>query len=146
MPSRPTLTRQEKRAIIDINPFCVYCGDNDYEGLVLEHIYPYSLGGSSDLFNITISCGRCNSHKYNYPIPDFLSILLKKRDYLLNKIYTYCYNLRQLRNGRPRHYLHSEKSLRAKITDTRERHSYFTRIIHSIINNKYQIFNNGETV
>lgn len=141
MASRPTLSREEKRSIIDKNPFCVYCGNNEYEGLVLEHIYPFSLGGSNRLNNITISCGKCNSHKHNYTISEFLEVTIRKRNNILNETYRHVYNLRSLRTGIRLHYQHNEHSIIKKIERARFYHSYYTRIISAINKNKYQIFN-----
>jgi len=141
MASRLTLTRREKRSVIDKNPFCVYCGNNEYDGLVLEHIYPFSLGGSNSLNNITISCGKCNSHKHNYTINEFINVIIRKRNSILNETYKHIHNLRSLRAGCPLHYQHSEYSICKKIKKARFYHSYYTRIISAINKNKYQIFN-----
>ena len=45
---------------------CIYCGRSSIEDgvkLEIEHIYPIRKGGDSQLFNLVISCKKCNSHK-----------------------------------------------------------------------------------
>jgi|GEM_PF-6754195 hypothetical protein len=142
--ARLTRTRQEKRALIDLHPSCVYCGCQDYDSLVIDHIYPIVCGGSEQLDNLTIACGRCNSHKWGYQMDTFLATLICKRDYILNKTYSYIYNLRKVRIGHPQHYMHSEEILIRKILAARMDHSYITKIISSIQNCKYLIFNGEE--
>lgn len=41
---------------------CVYCGDK-MERLAIDHIVPFSRGGSDDITNLTLACRRCNSRK-----------------------------------------------------------------------------------
>lgn len=140
MATRLRLTREERCAIIDLNPYCTYCNEDNFDLLVLDHIYPFSLGGSNLPSNFTISCGLCNSHKYNYPVDEFLVTILKKRTEVLNNTLKQIYNLRKFREGEPQHYQHTEKILLKKIKHNKLEHSYFTRIINSIINKKYLIF------
>lgn len=40
---------------------CLHCGTK--EGLTLDHIVPWSLGGSDDVGNLQTLCQRCNSSK-----------------------------------------------------------------------------------
>lgn len=42
---------------------CVKCGS--FEGLAVDHIYPYSLGGTDDPDNLQTLCRTCNSSKGN---------------------------------------------------------------------------------
>lgn len=140
MAQRLHLTSEERRAVIDKNPFCVYCHLTNYDSLVLDHIYPVSLGGSNEWSNITVACGLCNSHKYNYPINEFLDTIIRKRKIANGYALKCIYNLRMLINGEPQHYQHSEKRLLQKIRSNKDLHSYYTRVINSIINNKYKIF------
>jgi hypothetical protein len=144
MSNRLSRTRDEKRAIIDQHPSCVYCGCENLDVLVIDHIYPIVLGGSERIENLTVACGRCNSHKWGYTITDFMRITNLKRDIILNKLYGYVYNLRKLRNGNPQHYSHTEKILIRKILESRRNHSYLTKIVYSIENCKYLIFNGKE--
>jgi HNH endonuclease len=141
---RLSRTREEKRLLINRHPMCVYCGCTEYDLLVIDHIHPIVQGGSEQIGNLTISCGKCNSHKWGYTVDEFFDILNRKRDFILNKLYGYVYNLRQLRKGRSQHYSHTEAILIRKILQSRQEHSYFTRIVHSIQNCKYLIFNGQE--
>jgi HNH endonuclease len=43
---------------------CVYCGSG--LKLQLDHIFPWSLGGLTSLWNMAVLCGRCNRVKSNY--------------------------------------------------------------------------------
>lgn len=46
------------------NRVCAYCGKAlAYRQMSLDHIYPRSLGGPDDLFNLTLSCKTCNKFK-----------------------------------------------------------------------------------
>ncbi len=42
---------------------CVKCGS--FKGLCVDHIYPYSLGGTDDPDNLQTLCWTCNSKKGN---------------------------------------------------------------------------------
>lgn len=50
---------------------CQYCGS---VGGILEvdHIIPFSKGGSDDIDNLTTSCRRCNRQKKDKPVEEFL--------------------------------------------------------------------------
>jgi hypothetical protein len=144
MAKRLTRTRSEKREIIDLHPACVYCGCQDYDSLVIDHIDPIIYGGSERMSNLTISCPRCNSHKWCHSIGEFYSITVKKREDILNKTYGYVYMLRKLRKGNKQHYSHTEDILSRKILECRQQHSYFTKIINSIQYCKFLIFNGKE--
>ena len=57
----------------------MYCGGDEL--LEVEHIYPKSLGGSSDLENLTTACSKCNQQKGNLSMHAFLEkIILKRKD------------------------------------------------------------------
>lgn len=53
------------------NYTCKYCGR---KGGILEvdHIIPFSKGGSNDLINLATSCRRCNRQKKDKDINEFL--------------------------------------------------------------------------
>ena len=58
--------RQEKRLAIYIRDGleCVYCGSNvEDTKLTLDHLIPYSMGGSNDQTNLVTCCHRCNSSR-----------------------------------------------------------------------------------
>ncbi|MCD6371183.1 MAG: HNH endonuclease [Candidatus Aenigmarchaeota archaeon] len=40
---------------------CVYCGDN--KNLQIDHIIPFSKGGTTNLDNLQTICKKCNSKK-----------------------------------------------------------------------------------
>lgn len=40
---------------------CLHCGTT--ESLTMDHIYPWSLGGSDDATNLQALCGPCNNRK-----------------------------------------------------------------------------------
>jgi hypothetical protein len=48
---------------------CEYCGDKiPFAEATKDHVYPRSLGGSNDDFNLVLACRRCNSKKgASYP-------------------------------------------------------------------------------
>ncbi len=50
---------------------CAYCGVTDTK-LEIEHIIAKSKGGSNRVFNLTLSCTKCNQRKGNKPIEQFL--------------------------------------------------------------------------
>lgn len=138
--SRPRWTTAQKKEIINRHPFCSYCEEGDYRQLVIDHIYPITLGGSNNLNNLTIACIKCNSHKWSYTVESFLETIINKRNYVVNKTYSYIYWLRKLRSGNSKHYMHTENVLIRKIILNRLQHSYFSRIINSINEKKYKIF------
>lgn len=58
--------RQEKRLAIYIRDGleCAYCGSNiEDTKLTLDHLIPYSMGGSNDQTNLVTCCHRCNSSR-----------------------------------------------------------------------------------
>jgi hypothetical protein len=135
---RKTRTSTERAEIISKNPFCTYCGRT--YNLVIDHIYPLIRGGSNDIENLTIACDECNCRKSDYSVYRFQEVIEEKRDSVLSKTYSYVHNLRKLRKGRSTHYMHTEERFRELITENRRLHSYFTKIINSIINDRFQIF------
>lgn len=137
--TRKRFTASSKKSIIDNNPFCVYCGNTNYTTLTLDHIIPLYLGGENNISNITVACSRCNSHKGVYRIEHFFEILSGKREWIMNKLYSYTNWLRKLRLGKPHHFMHTEEVLAIKIQSLRSTHSYFSKIIRSILDEKYKI-------
>lgn len=49
---------------------CSYCGKVG-EKLELDHIIPFSKGGSDDIDNLTTACRRCNRQKRDKSVEDF---------------------------------------------------------------------------
>lgn len=47
---------------------CLWCKTAD--GLVLDHIVPWSAGGSDDPTNLRLLCNRCNTERSNYRYAD----------------------------------------------------------------------------
>lgn len=61
-PSRRHIPERLRTAVYERDGYaCVECGDT--ERLSLDHIYPYSLGGTDDLDNLQTLCRSCNSTK-----------------------------------------------------------------------------------
>jgi hypothetical protein len=49
---------------------CTYCGKTGVK-LSLDHLLPYSLGGSNKETNLVTCCAICNSARGNRPVKDF---------------------------------------------------------------------------
>lgn len=58
---------------------CVWCGaaieDEDSPKLTLDHLTPYSKGGSNQEKNLITCCHRCNSSRGNRSVKQFAPIL-----------------------------------------------------------------------
>jgi len=55
---------------------CRYCDNTlDIYNIVCDHTYPISMGGSSDITNLQIICGRCNTRKGNLTNKEFQDLL-----------------------------------------------------------------------
>lgn len=67
--------RQEKRLAIYLRDglACAYCGDTVECGarLTLDHVKPYSKGGSNEAGNLVTACVRCNSSRGDRPMRTF---------------------------------------------------------------------------
>lgn len=52
---------------------CAYCGNSVEDGasLTLDHLRPYSRGGSNDPSNLVTCCARCNSSRGNRSVASF---------------------------------------------------------------------------
>ena len=59
-------------------PKCPYCGRifESHMEVEIEHKIPKSRGGTSELFNITLSCGNCNRLKYMMTDEEFNIFLI----------------------------------------------------------------------
>jgi hypothetical protein len=117
--------------------FCVYCGSD--KSLSIDHISPPKKGGNSVLQNLTRACKSCNSAKGDFPIEVFLQKTIQKRDIVFNKLFTYTTYLRLYKNGISARY--DKGWLIKKIKECRETHSRLTKIINSILTEKYRLFN-----
>lgn len=61
-PSRPAIPARIRRAVYERDGHqCVTC--RSIERLSLDHIHPYSLGGSDTIDNLQTMCRSCNSRK-----------------------------------------------------------------------------------
>ena len=60
---RPSLPASTRRAVFNRDGYnCTYCGD--VEGpFDLDHVIPYSKGGSHDEDNLVVACSSCNRSK-----------------------------------------------------------------------------------
>lgn len=56
-----------KDVMLRDNYTCQYCGSHD--SLVLDHIFPFSRGGSNEADNLQVLCSSCNARKSD-SIPD----------------------------------------------------------------------------
>ena len=67
--------RKEKRLAIYLRDglACCYCGQSIEDGakLTLDHLTPYSKGGSNDATNLVTSCLICNSKRGNRSVKAF---------------------------------------------------------------------------
>ena len=67
--------RKEKRLAIYMRDglSCAYCGTSIEDGaqLSLDHIKPYSKGGSNDQKNLVTCCSKCNSVRQDRPWKEF---------------------------------------------------------------------------
>jgi hypothetical protein len=63
--ARPAIPLFIRRAVMYADAHrCVHCGE--WLDLQLDHVFPWSLGGLSVLFNLMVLCGTCNRVKSNY--------------------------------------------------------------------------------
>lgn len=63
--ARPAIPGFIRTAVLSADAHrCVHCGG--WTDLQLDHVFPWSLGGLSVLFNLMVLCGRCNRVKSNY--------------------------------------------------------------------------------
>lgn len=52
---------------------CAYCGKSANVKLTLDHLLPYSLGGSNKETNLVTCCLNCNSARGNRPVKEFVA-------------------------------------------------------------------------
>lgn len=138
--SRFQIPTKKRLSIINSNPFCVYCKNTNTKELVIDHINPINLGGDNNIDNLTVCCVSCNSRKWTFPIYYFLENTINKRKKEYTLTVRYIEDLRCLLSGKKNHYSHTDIILKSKINKGRKIHSYYTRIIKSIINENYKIF------
>ena len=65
MSPQPAAVKQA--VIVRANGLCEYCkspADFSPQPFSIEHVFPISAGGSSDLENLAYACQGCNNHKY----------------------------------------------------------------------------------
>jgi len=77
--TRRVISKIEREAIIKVwHSKCAYCRKKQ-DKFDIDHIEPYSKGGSCDLSNLVPACNKCNSTKANLVIPDeYKGILIAK--------------------------------------------------------------------
>jgi 5-methylcytosine-specific restriction endonuclease McrA len=62
--NRPEITREKRQRVFERDHYrCRYCGG--FKGLVLDHVHPFSRGGSSDDRNLVTACWSCNGRKHD---------------------------------------------------------------------------------
>ena len=124
----------DREKLISIG-ICMYCGGNEL--LEIEHIYPKSLGGTSDLENLTTACSKCNQQKGNLSMEAFLERIIFKRNKVFNSVFRYTFGLK--RHKKRGTQLELQEVFKNKILECRRLHSYYTRIINSILTEKYRV-------
>lgn len=72
--------RRERRLAIYLRDglACVYCGANIEEHgitLTLDHLTPYSKGGSSTSHNLVTACQKCNSSRGDRSVEEFSKVV-----------------------------------------------------------------------
>ena len=72
----PPLSAAKKRILVAVRAggYCEYCRVAELNQVApynIEHVFPVSLGGTSDLSNLVWSCSRCNGSKSDHTVlPD----------------------------------------------------------------------------
>jgi 5-methylcytosine-specific restriction endonuclease McrA len=77
MRRRASLERRERVMLRD-DDTCQYCG---FPADVVDHVTPFSAGGSNSLANLVASCRPCNGIAWAHTFPSFT----EKRDYILSR-------------------------------------------------------------
>jgi tRNA(Ile)-lysidine synthase TilS/MesJ len=63
---------------------CVYCGDDNYKTLTLDHVHPTSKGGQNTFENVVTACRKCNGQKADLTLEEWgKSIPNPKRPHFL---------------------------------------------------------------
>lgn len=88
---RSRITKKVKGDILLRDSFkCQYCSQQyAFEELVVDHIISLDKGGDNDYENLCACCVRCNSHKTNLDLNDFLGrnlSFLNPTDFIKNKV------------------------------------------------------------
>jgi 5-methylcytosine-specific restriction endonuclease McrA len=103
--------RKDKRLAIYMRDgmACVYCGKGIEHGitLTLDHIKPFSKGGSNEATNLITACSLCNSARGNKPIRAYADTQTVKR---INK-----QRVRKLDRKTAKHILSNRPSFKAAV-------------------------------
>lgn len=71
------ITRERRLAIyLRDGMACCYCGANIEEHgitLSLDHVLPYSQGGTNNSYNLITACQKCNSSRGDRPVEEFVN-------------------------------------------------------------------------
>jgi hypothetical protein len=126
------IKKGDRESLIAIGK-CMYCGNTEL--LEIDHITALKNGGTSQRENLTVACSKCNSMKGDFPLDVFLARIILKRDKVFNTVFKYTGTL--LRHRRRGGHLDIQEWCAAKIKESRLLHSYYTRIVHSILTEKY---------
>lgn len=143
------ISKDKREYILSLN-WCFYC-QSICENPHIEHIISVKAGGSSGWDNLTSACAKCNGFKGSYSLGVFLNRMMIKRDAVISKVYGYCYRVKRMRAKNISQ--HEINQFINRINNFRSLHSYYTRIIDSILNKKYimpspelkEIFNGQNT-
>lgn len=63
---KPKKTRSQKHRerMLAIHPFCKYCGIGlDFQTSTIDHVIPFSKGGTWAKENLVLACEKCNREK-----------------------------------------------------------------------------------
>lgn len=134
------IRKSDKEFVLKIK-YCVYCGGT--ENLHIDHIHPMNKGGNSVRENLTRACNRCNGIKSDALLFDFYERVgvHRTKSYSLCKMYLA--RLSKMKDRGLSKYLNYEISYCIdKINLHRLNHTYYTKVINSLLNRKYIISEN----
>jgi len=69
-PSGQYWEKTKRDVFLRDNGKCVYCGEEN--GVEVDHVIPFSLGGNNESDNLATSCLRCNRQKGSKTIDEWL--------------------------------------------------------------------------
>lgn len=74
----PKIWKNLSRIVLERDSFtCLYCGQVGGK-LEIDHMQPFSRGGSDELSNLTTSCQTCNRRKHDKTVEEFKSWLRER--------------------------------------------------------------------
>lgn len=137
---RQSIRQEIRNKVLEARNYCSYCGTSSVS-IEIDHILPFYLGGTNELSNLTTCCSKCNSTKHTYSIDQFLYSLLKKTTKEREWVSKTVVKIRLIKKGIITRWDSSLDYYYGRIERLRKRHSFFYKIIHSIVTEKYKLFN-----